>query len=43
MTLVAPTVDTRLRIPDEIIQELVSRIALKFQPRQIILFSSYAY
>ncbi len=43
MTLVAPTVDTRLRIPDEIIRELISRIASKFNPRQIILFGSYAY
>lgn len=43
MTLAAPTVDTRVRIPDEIIRELVSRIALQFHPRQIILFGSYAY
>jgi predicted nucleotidyltransferase len=43
MTLVAPTVDIRVRIPDEIIRELISRIALQFQPRQIILFGSYAY
>ena len=43
MTLTAPTVDTRDRIPEEIIQELISRIALKFQPRQIIMFGSYAY
>lgn len=43
MTLVVPTIDSRVRIPDEIIQELITRIALKFQPRQIILFGSYAY
>lgn len=43
MALVAPTIDARVRIPDEIIQELISRIALQFQPRQIILFGSYAY
>ena len=43
MTLKAPTIDTRIRIPEETIQELVSRIVLQFQPRQIILFGSYAY
>ena len=43
MTLVAPTVDVRTRIPDEIIRELVARIAIRFQPRRIILFGSYAY
>jgi uncharacterized protein len=43
MTLVAPTVDVRTRIPGEIIREMVSLIALKFKPRQIILFGSYAY
>lgn len=42
MTLTAPTVDTRLRIPDEIIQELISRIAARFHPQRIILFGSYA-
>ncbi len=43
MALVAPTVDIRTRIPEEIIQEMVSRIALQFRPRRIILFGSYAY
>jgi predicted nucleotidyltransferase len=43
MTLIAPTIDTRDRIPDEIIQELISRIASQFQPKRIILFGSYAY
>lgn len=43
MTLIAPTVDTRVRIPEEIIRELISRIALKFHPKQILLFGSYAY
>jgi predicted nucleotidyltransferase len=43
MTLTAPTIDVRTRIPEEIIRELVSRIALKFKPEQIILFGSYAY
>lgn len=41
--LVAPTIDTRVRIPDEIIRELISRIAAQFQPKRIILFGSYAY
>jgi predicted nucleotidyltransferase len=43
MSLVAPTVDTRVRIPDEIIQELITRIVSKFQPKRIILFGSYAF
>jgi predicted nucleotidyltransferase len=43
VTLIAPTIDTRSRIPENIIQELISRIADKFQPKQIILFGSYAY
>ncbi len=43
MTLVAPTVDIRTRIPEEIIREMASRIALQFLPRKIILFGSYAY
>ncbi len=43
MSLEAPTVDERDRIPDEIIRELISRIATQFHPKQIILFGSYAY
>lgn len=43
MVLVAPTVDVRSRIPNSIIQELISRIVEKFQPKRIILFGSYAY
>jgi uncharacterized protein len=43
MTLIAPTVDVRQRIPDEIIHKLVTRIARLFNPRRIILFGSYAY
>ena len=38
-----PTVDSRDRIPAEVIAELARRIAEKFQPEQIILFGSYAY
>ncbi|NPV75199.1 MAG: nucleotidyltransferase domain-containing protein [Anaerolineae bacterium] len=43
MILTAPTIDTRICIPDEIIRELVSRIAVGFKPIRIILFGSYAY
>ena len=43
MILVAPTVDIRVRIPDEVIHELVVRIASQFHPKRIILFGSYAY
>jgi len=39
----APTVDIRVRIPEEIIQELISHIASQFHPKQIFLFGSYAY
>jgi len=42
-TLSVPTIDTRKRIPMQVIQTLVQRIAEKFHPRQIILFGSYAY
>jgi predicted nucleotidyltransferase len=43
MILTAPTIDIRVRIPDETIRELISQIALQFQPRRIIFFGSYAY
>jgi predicted nucleotidyltransferase len=43
MALEAPTVDARTRIPEEIIQELINRIASHFHPEKIILFGSYAY
>jgi predicted nucleotidyltransferase len=43
ISLVAPTVDIRTRIPEETIKEMVSRIVLQFKPKQIILFGSYAY
>lgn len=41
--LSVPTIDTRKRIPMQVIQRLVQRIAEKFHPRRIILFGSYAY
>jgi predicted nucleotidyltransferase len=43
MSLVAPTVDQRVCIPDDVIQELISKIASQFRPEKIILFGSYAY
>lgn len=43
MARIVPTVDIRTRIPDDFIREMISRIALQFQPRQIFLFGSYAY
>jgi predicted nucleotidyltransferase len=43
MSLVAPTVDMRVRIPDEVINELIARIAAEFNPQRIIMFGSYAY
>ena len=43
MALISPTVDTRSRIPESVIQELIAQIADKFQPERIILFGSYAY
>ncbi len=43
MVLLSPTVDTRSRIPESVIQELIAQIADKFQPERIILFGSYAY
>lgn len=43
MNLTASTVDVRACIPEEVIRELVSRIALKFRPKLILLFGSCAY
>ena len=43
MALEAPTVDKHSRIPEEIIRELIKRIASHFHPEKIILFGSYAY
>ncbi len=40
--LIAPTIDVRSRIPEEIIREMVSRISTRFKPLRIILFGSYA-
>ena len=43
MALIAPTVDIRSRIPEDVIQDLIAQIATKFRPDRIILFGSYAY
>lgn len=43
MTLSAPTIEVHVRIPDDVIQELLSRIAFQCKPQRIILFGSYAY
>jgi predicted nucleotidyltransferase len=43
VSLKVPTIDVRERIPDEVIFELVRRIAEEFHPERIILFGSYAY
>lgn len=41
--LTVPTIDERVRIPDEVIHTLARQIAEKFHPHKIILFGSYAY
>ncbi len=37
-----PTVNERKRIPDQVIQEIIRRIAERFSPKKILLFGSYA-
>ena len=41
--LTVPTVDERIRIPEDVIHSLARKIAEKFHPHKIILFGSYAY
>ena len=41
--LQVPAIDIRERISDEVIDQLVREIALRFKPLKIILFGSYAY
>ena len=41
--LQVPTIDIRKRISDEVIDQLVREIVLRFKPQKIILFGSYAY
>lgn len=43
ISLTVPTVNVRDRIPQEVIDEVVRRIAVQFHPLKIILFGSYAY
>ncbi len=40
--LMAPPISKRTRIPEEVVRELVQRIAEGFNPRRIILFGSHA-
>lgn len=40
---VVPTIDERVRIPEEVIRSLVRKIVEKFHPHKVILFGSYAY
>jgi predicted nucleotidyltransferase len=42
MALKAPTIDSRTRIPENVIRELVRQIVDQFKPEQVILFGSYA-
>ena len=37
-----PTIDQRVRIPEEAIEDVVRQIVAKFHPLRIILFGSYA-
>lgn len=39
----APDIRERQRIPSRAIEEVVSQIVDRFQPRQVILFGSYGY
>ena len=41
--LQVPAIDIRERISDEVIDQLVREIVLRFKPLKIILFGSYAY
>jgi predicted nucleotidyltransferase len=38
-----PSINVRERIPQEAIDDVVEQIATQFDPKQIILFGSYAY
>ena len=41
--MMVPPINVRERIPQEAILDVVDQIATPFQPKQIILFGSYAY
>ena len=41
--MTVPPWDMRQRIPQEAIDDVVDQIATQFDPKQIILFGSYAY
>ena len=38
-----PSINVRERIPQEAILDVIEQIATQFDPKQIILFGSYAY
>jgi len=42
MVVSVPTIDQRIRIPEEAIEDVIRQIVDKFHPQQIILFGSYA-
>jgi predicted nucleotidyltransferase len=42
-TIELSTVETRRRIPQQVIEDTVRQIVRQFQPQRIILFGSYAY
>jgi predicted nucleotidyltransferase len=41
--MMVPPINVRERIPQEAILDVVDQIAAQFQPKEIILFGSYAY
>ncbi len=41
--MMVPPINVRKSIPQEAILDVVDQIATQFQPKQIILFGSYAY
>ena len=41
--MMVPSINVRQRIPQEAIDDVVNQIATQFEPKQIILFGSYAY
>jgi uncharacterized protein len=43
VTFLVPPIDIRERIGPELIAEIANQIARQFDPKQIILFGSYAY
>jgi len=42
MAVKIPTIDQRIRIPEEAINDVVRQVIEKFNPQRIVLFGSYA-